>query len=169
MIPDELRERYTKLCEEYKALHGKMRKLEEEFLVFFERGGELAQKAKSANDAYLEIRKDFKGSGVQLKDMESKLMEMGELGKVFMVGYKEFIVDNRKLLDKVHKFQDVIKRAGEELLKGKATRRQMGKVMDKLEKGFENIKANYAHCHEALDERETGYRAMARVYDGLVN
>lgn len=169
MIPGEIRQRYVKLTEEYEELHGRMVKLRAEFADFFERGGQLAQKAKSAGEAYLEIKKQFKGPAIQLQEMERKLLEMGEKSKSFMIGFKEFMDDNHKLLDKIHRFQDVIKNAGEALLKGKTTRKKMGSEMDKLEKGFENIKTNYAQCREVLDEREAGLKEMTAVHEELVN
>ena len=169
MIPGEIQERYVKLTEEYKKLHGRQIKLRAEFADFFEQGGKLAKKALSAGEAYLEIKKEFKGPEIQLQEMESKLLEMGEKSKSFMPGLREFIDDNVKLLDKIHSFQHVIKDAGEALIKGKTTKRQMSKVMDKLEKGFGNIKANYEQCREALDEREAALKEMAAVHEGLEN
>ena len=157
------------LCEEYKVLHGKMQGLKAEYADFFERGGQVTQKSKSANEAYLEIKRTYKGGAVQLQDMRKKLLEMGERMKVFMEGFREFIDDNRKLMDKIDGFQNVIKRAGDELVKSKTTNRQTGKVMDKLENGFENVKANYAQCREELDEREIGLKEMAAGYEGIVN
>ena len=169
MISHEIRERYSKLCEEYKTLHGKMKGLKAQYEAFFERGGQLMQKSQSANDAYLEIKKTYKGGAVQLQDMRKKLLEMGKRTKVFMEGFREFIDDNRKLMDKIHEFQNMIKRAGDDLLKSKSTKKQTGKVLDKLENGFENIKANYEQCREALDEREIGLKAMTAGYEGIVN
>lgn len=146
-----------------------MRKLKVEYADFFGRGVESQKKAIGANNAYLEIKKTHKGGYLQLQEMEKKLLEMGDVSRSFMVGLREFIDDNIKLLDKIHDFQDVIKRAGEELVKGKTTRKQMLKVMDKLEKGFENVKQNHERCRDALAQRNEALNDIIASYEDMLS
>ncbi|TEU05404.1 MAG: hypothetical protein E3I52_05835 [Candidatus Aminicenantes bacterium] len=169
MIPDEIREQYGTLCEAYKVLHRKMRKLKGEYGDFFKRGVEFQKKAISANNTYLELKKTQKGGYLQLQDMEKKLLEIGDMSRSFMVGLEEFKDDNIILLDKIHDFQDVIKRAGEELVKGKTNRKQMVKEMDKLEKGFENVKQNYKQCNDAFTPRNEAMIEIISCYEDMLS